>query len=212
MPKQLWAEVANRMNEHGYMHGVERTVDRVRATGEVFTPTELVVEMVAGLPLNRFAPGLTVLDPACGDGQFLVAAKWVKVIAHGMSEPAALADLYGIDIMRDNVDLCRRRLGGGTILMGNALDPFAELDGQTELERDQMIALFGDAPLTKTTKKRSFHVRKAHRRPVMESQTTLGLVTEQEDFGFAAEEQGVRTLQDADPSSRVKASSGSSRG
>ena len=30
MSAQLWAEVERRMNEHGYMHGVERTVERVR--------------------------------------------------------------------------------------------------------------------------------------------------------------------------------------
>src|SRR4051812_46621667 len=138
MSARLWAEVERRMDEHGYMHGVERTVERVRATGEVFTPTRLVIEMVAELPVSTFAPGQRVLDPACGDGQFLVAAKWVKVLAHAMTEQAALGDIYGIDIMRDNVDLCRRRLGGGTIVMGNALDPFEELDGQTDAERELM--------------------------------------------------------------------------
>src|SRR4051812_37554313 len=100
MSATLWADVERRMNEHGYMQGVERTVERVRATGEVFTPTPLVIEMLARLPLETFAPRRTVLDPACGDGQFLVAAKWLKVLAYGMTERSALADLYGIDIMR----------------------------------------------------------------------------------------------------------------
>src|SRR5664280_1069227 len=111
MSAELWAEIARRMDEHGYMRGVELTVERVQATGEVFTPTALVIEILAGVPLERFAPGRTILDPACGDGQFLVAAKWVKVLHHGMTEADALTDIYGVDIMRDNVDLCRRRLG-----------------------------------------------------------------------------------------------------
>lgn len=143
MSAELWAEITRRVNEHGYMDGVERTVARVQATGEVFTPTALVVEMLEGIPLSRFAPGQTVLDPACGDGQFLVAAKWVKILYHGMSEDAALRDLYGVDIMRDNVDLCRRRLGGGTILMGNILEPTPVLDGQTDEEIRLMRELFG---------------------------------------------------------------------
>lgn len=164
MSAQLWAEVERRMNEHGYMHGVERTVERVRATGEVFTPTSLVIEMLSGIPLDTFAPGRTVLDPACGDGQFLVAAKWVKVLAHGMSEQAALGDIYGIDIMRDNVDLCRRRLGGGTIVMGNALNPFEALEGQTEGERELMRALFADGPFDGPVKKAAFHERKPRTR------------------------------------------------
>lgn len=175
MSDKLWAEVTRRMNEHAYMHGVERTVERVRATGEVFTPTDLVVEMMCAIPLDRFAPGKTVLDPACGDGQFLVAAKWVKVHGHGMSEAEALRDIYGIDIMRDNVDLCRRRLGGGTIVMGSALDPFAKLNGQTDEERLLMRTLFADGPFEPTTKKKPFHERKPRTRRVRMSDQNLNL-------------------------------------
>jgi hypothetical protein len=142
MSEDLWARVAERVDEHAYMEGVERTVERVRATGEVFTPTALVVDMIRRMPLERFAPGRSVLDPACGDGQFLVAAKWVKVYFFQMTENDALADIYGVDIMRDNVDLCRRRLGGGTIIMGNTLDPLAKLKGQSAEERRLMRELF----------------------------------------------------------------------
>lgn len=140
---ELWSEIRRRMDQHGYMEGVERTVSRVRATGEVFTPSDLVLEMVRQIPLERFGAGKSVLDPACGDGQFLVAAKWIKVLAHNMSEAEALDDIYGIDIMRDNVDLCIRRLGGGTIVMGDALNPERKLEGQTKKERETMWQLFG---------------------------------------------------------------------
>lgn len=160
MSESLWPLVAARLAEHDYMTGVERTVDRVRATGEVFTPSALVVEMLQYTDLDLFAPGKTVLDPACGDGQFLVAAKWIKVFHHGMSEAAALEDLYGVDIMRDNVDLCRRRLGGGTVVMGDALKPTRQLDGQTEEERVTMATLF-DEPATKVRKKARVAGRKA---------------------------------------------------
>jgi len=173
MSADLWAEVALRMDEHGYMHGVERTVERVRATGEVFTPTPLVIEMLSGIPLEEFAPGRTILDPACGDGQFLVAAKWIKVLAHGMSEADALADLYGVDIMRDNVDLCRRRLGGGTIVIGNTLDPAADVEGQTEWDRTQMRLLFAEGPATKSPKKRPFQSKNRRQRQPL-GQVSLG--------------------------------------
>lgn len=152
MSELLWRRVAEKLAEHDYMAGVERTVERVRATGEVFTPSKLVIEMLQYVDLDLFLPGKTVLDPACGDGQFLVAAKWVKVFHHGMSEADALADIYGVDIMRDNVDLCRRRLGGGTIVMGDALKPARHLDGQTDEERELMLSIF-DEPPTKVRKK-----------------------------------------------------------
>jgi|GEM_PF-1155660 len=154
MSSTLWHLVAAQLNEHAYMQGVERTVDRVRATAEVFTPSELVVEILSSIDLGLLAPGRTVLDPACGDGQFLVGAKWVKMIHFGMSESLALADIYGIDLMRDNVDLCKRRLGGGTIVMGNTLKPTEQLNGQTEFEHQTMTRLFTEPRTARPTKTR----------------------------------------------------------
>lgn len=137
-----WDAITKLVDEHSYMEGVERTVERVTQTAEVFTPTALVIEMLSRLPLSILAPGKTVLDPACGDGQFLVAVKWLKVLYFGMTESAALGDIYGVDIMRDNVDLCLRRLGGGTILMGDTLHPEVRLEEQTEQEHLLMLRLY----------------------------------------------------------------------
>lgn len=122
----MWNEIAELTNQHGYMSGVDRESDRVKATGEVYTPTELVIEIMQKMVENDpdvFAPGKTVIDPACGDGQFLVPVKWYKVFVHGMTEEEALNDIYGIDIMPDNVEVCLRRLGGGHIVCDNGLDP-----------------------------------------------------------------------------------------
>lgn len=141
MSKATWLEIARRVDDHAYMSGVERTVARVAGSGEIFTPTALVIEMLRTQPLSTFGPGKTVFDPACGDGQFLVAVKWTKVLALGMSEEVALQDIYGVDIMRDNVDICKRRLGGGTILMGNTLQPALHLPGQTLHEHQTVLTL-----------------------------------------------------------------------
>jgi type I restriction-modification system DNA methylase subunit len=132
--EEIWEQIKNKSESHAYMSGVERTVARVASTGEVFTPIELVIKMLQEHEPELLAPGKKVLDPACGDGQFLIVAKWVKMLYFHMSEEDALSDLYGIDIMRDNVDICKKRLGGGTIIMGNALNPKVKLDGQTDSE------------------------------------------------------------------------------
>ncbi len=121
--------------------------------------------------LDMFAPGETVLDPACGDGQFLVAAKWLKIYHHSMEEADALADLFGVDIMRDNVDLCRRRLEGGTIVMGDSLLPARKLAGQTDEERRLMLALFDEQP-TRVRKKNRVAGRKSR---VMKHEATSSL-------------------------------------
>lgn len=133
----LWTRIQQKTNEHGYMSGVDRISDRVAQTGEVFTPTAVVIEMMQQLLADNdavFAPGQLVFDPACGDGQFLVPVKWYKIFRYDLSEKDALADLYGIDIMRDNVDLCRLRLNGGQIYMGDTLNPSVRLPEQTDEE------------------------------------------------------------------------------
>ena len=130
----MWDKIRNKVNNHAYMSSIDRDKQRVQATAEIFTPTDLVIEMLSKINIDRLGAGKTVLDPACGDGQFLTAIKWVKVYIHQMTEEEALQDIYGVDIMRDNVDLCEKRLGGGTILMGDSLHPDKRLDGQTDDE------------------------------------------------------------------------------
>lgn len=138
----MWDKIKDCMNDHTYMGEIDRDEYRIKATAEVFTPTDLVIRMLKKADLNEFAPGKTVLDPACGDGQFLVAVKWLKVFAYQVSEQEALKDIYGVDIMRDNVDLCKKRLGGGTIIMGDSLNPDKKLNQQSDDEHLMMQRIF----------------------------------------------------------------------
>lgn len=134
MSNDLWQAVKNELEAHAYMSGVEREQSRIRETAEVFTPTNLIIEIFSYLDLSLFGPGKTVFDPACGDGQFLVAAKAVKVHGFGMDETEALSELYGVDIMPDNVSVCRSRLGGGNIFVGDALNPRSRVEGQSDYD------------------------------------------------------------------------------
>ncbi len=104
MSSDIWDDIARHMAAHEYMQSVGSVNRKINRA--VFTPTPLVLEIVRNLPEEALGRGKKVLDPACGDGQFLVAAKWVKILRHRMSEADALGDLFGIDIMRDNVDVC----------------------------------------------------------------------------------------------------------
>lgn len=92
------------------MGGVERDQLRVKATGEVFTPTPLVQEVLDKIPMEQFTdPTKTFLDPACGDGQFL-GEVLIRKIENGSTFEQALSTTYGVDLMEDNVELCRGRL------------------------------------------------------------------------------------------------------
>jgi SAM-dependent methyltransferase len=139
----MWNKIEELSNQHGYMSGIDRMTDRVKKTGEIFTPTWLVIEILKKNP-EEYGPGKTVFDPACGDGQLLLPVKWLKVLHFGMTEEYALKDIYGVDIMRDNVDLCKRRLGGGTILVGDTMNPMTRLEEQTFEEYKLMNKIFGD--------------------------------------------------------------------
>jgi hypothetical protein len=143
----MWNEIIELANQHDYMGGIQRDQYRVKQTAEVFTPTELVVHLCKKLIEQNpqsFAPRKNIIDPACGDGQFLIVALGIKMYHHGMSREESLQDIYGVDILRDNVDLCKRRLGGGHIVMGNALDPTTRIKGQTDKEYATMHDWFSD--------------------------------------------------------------------
>lgn len=92
------------------MSGIEREQARVKATGEVFTPTSLVQEILDKLPNSYFTDKTkTVLDPSCGDGQFL-GEVLIRKMENGIDFETALSTIYGVDLMEDNVELCRERL------------------------------------------------------------------------------------------------------
>ncbi len=93
-----------------YMSGIERNKLRVKATQEVFTPTSLVQTILDELPNDYFTdPTKTVIDNSCGDGQFL-SEVLIRKVSNGIDFETALSTLYGVDLMEDNVALCRERL------------------------------------------------------------------------------------------------------
>ena len=143
----MWKIITNKINDHAYMSSIDRDKQRIQSNAEIFTPTDLVIEMLNNIDINRLGAGKTILEPACCDGQFLTAIKWVKVYIHQMTEEEALQDIYGVVIMRDNVDLCKKRLGGGTILMGDSLNPGNRLKDQTDDEHYQLKGLFSSVDI-----------------------------------------------------------------
>lgn len=88
---------------------------RVKTYGEVFTPRHMVDQMLDLVSVDLEAgPGFvdkTFLEPAAGDGNFLVAILHRKLCAIEKQYPAerwpteslfALASIYGIELLEDN--------------------------------------------------------------------------------------------------------------
>ena len=125
-------EIIAHARDREYMSGIDRNHSRVKATQEVFTPTELVQEVLDQLPQEIFKdPTKTFCDPSCGDGQFL-SEVLIRKIENGIDFETALSTIYGVELMLDNVELCRDRLLCGqehlrhivekTIVQANSLE------------------------------------------------------------------------------------------
>ena len=100
--------------------GVQSTVNRdkarIKANCEIFTPAKIAREITGRLKKHGNVtfddPSITVLDPTCGNGQMLMGTL-EKRLAAGMLRAAAVTNLFGIDIMADNIAECCARLAGG---------------------------------------------------------------------------------------------------
>lgn len=106
-------------------HPVSQIVSRERVTehGEVYTAEREVNVMLDLVNEETQRPGSRFLEPACGNGNFMVEILRRKLAAvtarHGHSRNewaeqamCAVCSVYGIDILNDNVDETRRRLYG----------------------------------------------------------------------------------------------------
>jgi len=92
------------------MSGVDRDRQRIKATQEVFTPTKLVQQTLSMFNQDIFKDtSKRFLDNSCGDGQFL-SEVLIRKMENGSTFEQALSTVYGIDLMQDNVELCRERL------------------------------------------------------------------------------------------------------
>lgn len=87
-----------------------RGKDRVKKTGEVFTPVDLCLSLVKSVPEEVLKnPESTFLDNSCGDGNFLVAL--VKVLSKYHDREHVLdCMVYGVDLMPDNIARAKERL------------------------------------------------------------------------------------------------------
>jgi hypothetical protein len=143
-----------------YMSGVDRN-NRNYKTQEVFTPDWMVDYTLKEIP-EYLDLDSVCLDRAAGDGQFLskiLINKMIHYQSKGMeiheSFINSLDSIFGVDIERENVDLCRQRLLCGCsdkeiialverrIILGDCLNPNQKLAEQTDQDHLLMKRYFG---------------------------------------------------------------------
>lgn len=95
-----------------------KSKDRVDKYGEVFTPHEIVVDMVNLGDTETIPIEKTYFEPACGDGQFLIEILYRKLLTvkslpveqREIALVKSLCSIYAVDIQLDNVRESRQRL------------------------------------------------------------------------------------------------------
>ena len=96
-------------NTHNENVGSEvvRSDDRIKETGEVFTPPELCAQMVSEIPLETLQnPASTFLDNSAGCGNFLMALRDELTKYHTLDHVVNNM-IYGVEFMEDNhKELC----------------------------------------------------------------------------------------------------------
>ena len=90
--------------------GITRSKERITKNGEVFTPKALVEKMMDKIPVEKWSdPEATFLEPTFGSGNMLICML-ERRIASGIEPMQAVKTLYGVELMQDNVDLCKDRI------------------------------------------------------------------------------------------------------
>ena len=90
--------------------GIIRSKERITKNGEVFTPKSLVEKMMDKIPEEKWKdPNSVWLEPTFGSGNMLICML-ERRIASGVEPIQAIKTLYGVELMQDNVDLCKDRI------------------------------------------------------------------------------------------------------
>lgn len=98
-------------NSHNTTTGstVDRSDDRIKETGEVFTPMDLCHSMVSEIPESKLKdPSATFLDPSAGSGNFMLALQTKLKEYHDLKH---INDnmLFAVELMEDNHrEMCDR--------------------------------------------------------------------------------------------------------
>ena len=192
-----------------------KSKQRVADRGEVFTAEREVKAMCDLVETQCDNVDATFLEPACGDGNFLAEIldrKLARVKKNAKSDATlwewlsirAVASLYGVDIMQDNVEECRRRLFkqwdkaykaackkncneetrtsiqyilSKNIVCGNALTMMCVDENQQDTDEYITFAEFKTCGIKYMLKRRDFRLDvllKANEKPKEQAQLTLG--------------------------------------
>ncbi len=77
---------------------------RRKKTGEFYTPYSIIKKMIDKIEPEMWAdPDRTFLEPSFGDGNFIIAILYRRIVEYGIDWKTALKTCTGVELMQDNV-------------------------------------------------------------------------------------------------------------
>lgn len=86
-----------------------KSKERVKTFGEVYTPKKLVKKVLNNIEDEFWNKGKIFFEPSCGNGNFLIEIL-IKKVKISNDILLSLSEIYGVDILYDNVLEARKRM------------------------------------------------------------------------------------------------------
>ena len=85
--------------------------ERRKKTGEFYTPYAIIKKMIDKIEPEMWSdPNRTFLEPSFGDGNFIIAILYRRIVEHGINWKTALETCYGVELVESNVDETKERI------------------------------------------------------------------------------------------------------
>ena len=138
-----------RHNKHNQTVGskIDRDDNRIKSTGEVFTPMDVVYQMIDEVPESlKRDPNSTFMDNSCGSGNFLYGLLTVLTEKYGHTKEHVVNNMiYGVDLMEDNIiEVCDRLgvpFGHPHFVVANGLKYHYRFDGSHPYDDESVATL-----------------------------------------------------------------------
>ena len=137
-----------------------RSKNNIRTHGEVFTPINIVDEMLDKLPSSIWADNTFVyFEPTCGNGNFLIQVAR-RLLNNGIASLDIASRLIGFDISEENISDCKKRLSVLLDIPSESFGQILKVNDSLELITnkssflysmilDKNIAVIGNPPFAK---------------------------------------------------------------
>ncbi|MBI5874416.1 MAG: N-6 DNA methylase [Deltaproteobacteria bacterium] len=115
-PREAPMLIRDALGSYAALKQISFLKDKEKRLEQFFTPLDIASGMLELIGVTKCNHNAEIIDPSCGDGVFLKAAK----------EKTALLKIFGCDIDSEHINSINSQIPEGSFIAGNALDALLE--------------------------------------------------------------------------------------